>query len=92
MSEPRNHDGVEEPPRGFWATVPRGTITRVVVLLALLVGVVVLRRKAGTIAGCMNQAFMLPQPTAAGTPADAGDASARGRIRARVQVPRAATP
>ncbi len=87
MSEPRNGD--EELRRGFLATLPRGSITRVFILLALLAGVVVLQRRASAIAGCMNQTFMLPQPRAAG-PA-AGDASARGPIRVRVQVPEAAT-
>ena len=91
MSEPRTHNGDEEPRRGFWASLPRGTITRVFVLLALLVGVILLQRKAGAIAGCMNQTFMLPQPRAIGTSADRGDASARGPIRVRVQVPEAAT-
>ena len=89
MSEPREDD--EEPRRGFWATLPRGSVTRVFILLALLAGVVVLQRKAGAIAGCMNQAFMLPQPRAVGTAADGGDRSARGPIRVRVQVPEAAT-
>jgi hypothetical protein len=91
VSEPHNHDDGEDPPRSFWTTVPRGTITRVFILLALLAGVVVLQRKAGAIAGCMNQTFMLPQPRAVGAAADGGDASARGRIRVRVQVPEAAT-
>jgi|GEM_PF-3321894 hypothetical protein len=91
MSERRNHNGDEESRRGFWATLPRGTITRVFVLLALLAAVVVLQRKASAIAGCMNQTFMLPQPRGAGTAADGGDVSARGPIRVRVQVPEAAT-
>jgi hypothetical protein len=91
VSEPRDHNLDEESRRGFWASLPRGTITRVFVLLALLAGVVLLQRKAGVIAGCMNQTFMLPQPRASGTPADRGDASARGPIRVRVQIPEAAT-
>jgi hypothetical protein len=91
VSEPRNHNLDEELRRGFWSSLPRGTITRVFVLLALLVGVVLLQRKAGAIAGCMNQTFMLPQPRAVETRADRGDASARGPIRVRVQVPEAAT-
>jgi hypothetical protein len=86
VSEQR--DGDEELRRGFFATMPRGTVTRVFVLLALLVGVVLLQRKAGAIAGCMNQTFMLPQPHGVGA---AGDASARGPIHVRVQVPEATT-
>ncbi len=87
MSEQR--DGDEELRRGFFATMPRGTVTRVFVLLALLAGVVLLQRKAGAIGGCMNQTFMLPQPHGVG--AAAGDASARGPIHVRVQVPEATT-
>ena len=91
MSEPCGPDRDEEPRQGFWSSLPRGTITRVFVLLALLAGVVLLQRKAGAIAGCMNQSFMLPQPRAIGTPVKRGDASARGPIRVRVQVPEGAT-
>ena len=91
MSEPRDHEDNEETRKGFWATLPRGTITRVFVLLALLAGVVVLQRKAGAIAGCMNQTFMLPQPRAVGTSADGGEPSARRPIHLQVQVPEPAT-
>jgi len=89
VSEQR--EGDEELRKGLFATMPRGTVTRVFILCALLAGVVLLQRKAGAIAGCMNQTFMLPQSRAIGTSADRGDASARGRIRVRVQVPEAAT-
>ena len=89
MSEQR--DGDEEPRRGWFATMPRGTVTRVFILLVLLAGVVVLQHKASAIAGCMNETFMLPQPRAVG--GAAGDASARGpiRVHVQVQVPEAAT-
>ncbi|MGB8298773.1 MAG: hypothetical protein WCG85_25375 [Polyangia bacterium] len=89
MSEEHNHEGDEEPRLGFWATLPRGTITRVLLLLGLLAVVVVLQRKAGAIAGCMSQSFMAPQPRAAGT--TRGDAAERGPIHVKVQVPEAAT-
>ena len=91
MNEPHDHEHDEEPRKGFWATLPRGTITRVFVLLMLLAGVVVLQRKAGAIAGCMNQTFMLPQPRAVGISADGGEPSARGPIHLQVQVREAAT-
>lgn len=87
MSEQR--EGDEELRKGLFATLPRGTITRVLMLLALLVGVVLLQRKAGAIAGCMNQTFMLPQTRV--TSGATGDASVRGPIHVRVQVPEAAT-
>jgi hypothetical protein len=89
VSEQHNHDGDEEPRAGFWATLPRGTIMRVLLLLALLAVVVALQRKAGAIAGCMSQSFMAPQPRAVGAPR--GDASVRGPIHVQVQVPEAAT-
>lgn len=89
MSEQHDHHGEQEPRLGFWATLPRGTITRVLLLLGLLVVVVALQRKAGAIAGCMSQSFMAPQPRALGTPR--GDASARGPIHVQVQLPEAAT-
>ena len=76
----------EKPRQRLIATLPRGTITRTLILLALLFGVVVLQRRAGAIASCMSQTFMLPQPGAASTSADAGSPGA-GRIRARVVLP-----
>ena len=91
MSEPREDRDDEGPRKGFWATMPRGTIARVLVLLVLLAGVVVLRHKTGAIAGCLNQAFMLPQPRAVGKAADGGDVSARGPIHLQVRVPEPAT-
>ena len=89
MSETHNHDGDDEPRLGFWATLPRGTITRVLLLLGLLAVVVVLQRKAGAIAGCMSQSFMAPQPRATGTPR--GNTVERGPIHVKVQVPEATT-
>ena len=87
MSEQR--EGDEELRKGLFATMPRGTVTRVFILCALLAGVVLLQRKAGAIAGCMNQTFMLPQTRV--TSGATGDASARVPIHVRVQVPEAAT-
>jgi len=89
VSETNSPDGDEEPRLGFWATLPRGTITRVLLLLGLLAVVVVLQRKAGAIAGCMSQSFMAPRPRAVGAPR--GDAAERGPIHVKVQVPEAAT-
>jgi alkylated DNA nucleotide flippase Atl1 len=89
VSELSNREGDEEPRKSLWASLPRGTVTRTFVLLALLAGVVMLQRKAGAIAGCMNQTLMLPQPRAVGR-ASSG-ATERGPIRVQVQVPGAAT-
>jgi hypothetical protein len=87
VSEQR--EGDEELRKGLFATMPRGTVTRVFILCALLAGVVLLQRKAGAIAGCMNQTFMLPETRVMS--GATGDASARGPIHVRVQVPEAAT-
>jgi hypothetical protein len=76
----------EEPRKRLIATLPRGTITRTLILLALLFGVIVLQRRAGAIASCMSQTFMLPQSGTASMPADASPPGT-GRIRARVVVP-----
>jgi hypothetical protein len=85
MSEIPNRDDDEGPRKSLLATLPRGVFTRVFVLLALLAGVVVLQRRAGSIAGCMNQTFMLPQPRASRATPSNDSASARGPVR-RVQV------
>jgi hypothetical protein len=58
---PDGDDGSEKP-KGFFESIPRGTITRVLILLAALAGIIVLQRKTGAIAGCMSQAFMAPAP------------------------------
>lgn len=69
--------------KGFFETIPRGTITRVLILLAAFAGIVVLQRKTGTIAGCMSQAFMAPAPHSDGR-SEKRDGS---RIRGQVVLP-----
>ena len=83
-------DDDDKPRKGILVSLPRGTITRVLILLALLVGVIVLQRRAGAISGCMSQTFMAPAPATVKTSADAGSSS--GRIRAHVVVPEMPSP
>jgi hypothetical protein len=52
----------EIPRLSFWAGVPKRTLTRVVLLLAMLAGILYLRQHTGAIAGCMSDAFRLPAP------------------------------
>jgi len=52
----------ELPRQGFWATMPKRTLTRVLVLLAALAGIIYLRQHTGSISGCMADAFVGPQP------------------------------
>lgn len=82
----RNPDRPDDdlPRKGFFETIPRGTIARVVLLLAALVGIIVLQRKTGAIAGCMDQAFRAPAPVRREAGLERADAA---RIRARVVLP-----
>ena len=51
----------EIPRRGFWASMPKRSVPRVLLLLAALAGVIYLRQQTGAIAGCMADAFRMPQ-------------------------------
>ncbi len=73
----------DKPPKRFLETIPRGTITRVVVLLAALAGIIILQQKTGSIASCMNQAFLAPQSRPDRQP----DKDESRRIRGQVVVP-----
>jgi hypothetical protein len=59
--QPPTHE--ELPRKGFWATMPKRSLMRVLLLLALLAGIIYLRQRTGTIAGCMENAFRVPPPT-----------------------------
>jgi hypothetical protein len=52
----------EIPRQGFWAALPRRSLSRVLLLLAMLVGILYLRQRAASIAACMSQAFLAPAP------------------------------
>ena len=69
----------EIPRQGFLTAMPKGSLYRVVLLLAALAGIVYLRQRTGSIAGCMADAFRVSpalEPTRSSTP-----------IKARVALP-----
>jgi hypothetical protein len=53
-------DRDEIPRRSFWSSLPKRSLSRVLILLGLLAGIVYLRERTGSIAGCMSQAFLAP--------------------------------
>jgi hypothetical protein len=67
-SEPeREPDEADEIPRqGFWASMPKSSLSRVIILLALLAAILYLRQRTGTIAACMSGAFQAPAPAQRG--------------------------
>ena len=67
----------EIPRQGFWASMPKRTLSRVLISLALLAGILYLRQRTGAIAGCMSNAFLMPPP---GQPVGP-------RVRARILPP-----
>lgn len=64
--------GEDEIPRqGILATLPKRTLSRVVILLAALAGIVYLRQRTSLIAGCMANAFLVSpamEPTRSSPP------------------------
>ena len=60
---PSQGDEDEIPRQGLLASMPKRTFYRVVVLLAALGGILYLRQRTASIAGCMSDAFRLPPPT-----------------------------
>lgn len=61
QDEQPGKDG-EIPRQGFWAAMPRRSLSRVLLLLALLAGILYLRQRTTAIAGCMENAFRMPPP------------------------------
>jgi hypothetical protein len=65
MSPDQEHEPGEKdeiPRQGFWAALPRRSLSRVLILLAMLVGIIYLRQRASSIAACMSDAFRAPPP------------------------------
>ncbi|MBN2576891.1 MAG: hypothetical protein JXP73_20175 [Deltaproteobacteria bacterium] len=50
------------PRQGFWAAMPKRSVSRVLLLLALLAGILYLRQRTAAIAGCMENAFRAAPP------------------------------
>jgi hypothetical protein len=72
----------EIPRQSFWATVPKRSFVRVVVLLVALLGILYLRQQTSSIAGCMSNAFRaLPS-----TSIEARNTAAHVRIEVRVDA------
>jgi hypothetical protein len=72
----------EIPRRGILASMPKRTFYRVVVLLAALAGIIYLRQRTETIAGCMSSAFQVAPP---GPRSDSP-------VRARIELPEKSPP
>ena len=70
--------GPEAPPprRGAWANLPRRSLSRVLLLLVLLAGILYLRQRATAIAGFFSDAFRVPAAEPAGV-----------RLKAKVVLP-----
>jgi len=63
----RKPDEEDEIPRqGFWSAVPKRSLSRVLVLLAMLAAIIYLRQRAGSLAACMSESFRAPPPAPAG--------------------------
>jgi hypothetical protein len=74
----------EVPRHSIWSAIPKRTFGRVVILLALLVGILYLRERTPSIAGCMSNAFSVLPPTPTH--------SSPRELRARIEVWRDASP
>lgn len=74
--ERRLADSDEIPRKGLLAAMPKRSFFRIVVLLAALGGIVYLRERTASIAGCMSNAFSIIPPPA----------SSPGEVRARIEL------
>jgi hypothetical protein len=75
--EQSSSDRDEIPRKGLLAAMPKRSFFRIVVLLAALGGIVYLRERTASIAGCMSNAFsIIPPPPA----------SSSGGVRARIEL------
>jgi hypothetical protein len=62
----RNGKDDDIPRQSFFELLPKRSIAKIVVLIAMLVGIVVLQRRAGFVAGCAQSTFVAPS-TRSGT-------------------------
>jgi hypothetical protein len=74
---PPGHDD-ELPRQGFWMAVPKRSLFRLLLLLAMLAGILYLRHQTTSIAGCMSNAFSVPPGESSGA-----------RLKAKVVLPSA---
>jgi hypothetical protein len=64
------------PRRSVWSSIPKRSLSRALLLLAMLGGILYLRQRAPAMAGCMSEAFRAPAAEPAGV-----------RLRAPVVLP-----
>jgi hypothetical protein len=76
--EQHRPDNDEIPRKSLLAAMPKRSFFRVLVLLAALVGIVYLRERTASIAGCMSTAFSIIPPPAA--------SPSSGGVRARIEL------
>jgi hypothetical protein len=67
-SDEEQPSGLDDPlPRkSIWAHMPKRSLSRVLLLLALLAGILYLRQQATSIAGWFSEAFRMPAAEPAG--------------------------
>lgn len=84
-----NEDDLRAPDRvprqSVFASLPKRSVMRVLMLLGVLAGILYLRERTASIAGCMSNAFQIlpPAPPPSGAP---------GPARARIELRRDAAP
>jgi hypothetical protein len=76
--EQKCSDSDEIPRKTLLAAMPKRSFFRVLVLLAALAGIVYLRERTASIAGCMSTAFNIIPPPAV--------SSSAGGVRARIEL------
>ncbi len=55
----------EIPRQSLFQLLPRRSLAKIAMLLAMLVAIVVLQRRAGLVANCAQQTFIAPAPRSA---------------------------
>lgn len=80
--DPRAFDSGELPRKGLLAAMPKRSFFRIIVLLAALGGIVYLRERTASIAGCMSNAFSIIPPA----PTSSSAAGVRARIERHVDA------
>jgi hypothetical protein len=68
--------------------LPKGSVARVLILLAALFGIIYLREQTSSIAGCMSNAFRAPAPADKEPPSAAARARIELRAGASTEKPR----
>jgi hypothetical protein len=80
---PERDDG-DRSRQSWLAAVPKRDIVRAVVLLGILAGILFLRGRTESIAGCMANAFRMPTTTAPQTAPSSTAVPAAGSIKVRL--------